>query len=151
MSVSYDMFVSAFIAKITEYNLPAMDIVPRTETVDNYMHSAMSNSNFKKVCQYPFSINKDNQDRVFNVDIPDDILIEIIDIVSEGMIVQWLKPYMYSQELLENALNIKDFSVYSPANLLSRISDVHKDAQKNYLNMIREYSFNHGDLTDLHL
>lgn len=151
MSVSYDMFVSAFIAKITEYKLPAMDIVSRTETVDSYMHFAMSNSNFKKVCPYAFAVNSNNQDRVFNIDIPEDILMEITDIVSEGMIVQWLKPYMYSQELLENVLNIKDFSVYSPEKLLSRINTIYKDAQKNYLNMIREYSFNHGDLTDLHL
>jgi len=67
------------------------------------------------------------------------------------MVVQWLKPYVYKQELLENVLNTKDFSTYSPAELLLRVGNAYAKAQKDYLNMIREYSFNHGDLTDLHL
>lgn len=66
-------------------------------------------------------------------------------------LVQWMKPYTYHQESLENVLNTKDFSTYSPAELLLRISNAYTAARKEFTNMMREYSYNHGDLTDLHL
>lgn len=151
MSVPYELFTNAFLSKITEFDLLELDDDVRTEIIDGYMYIAMSNSNFKKVCKYDFSANKNEEERVFNVSVPDELIDEIADIVSEGMVVQWLKPYVYKQELLENAINTKDFTTYSPAELLNRIKDTYTKAQKDYLNMIREYSYNHGDLTDLHL
>ena len=89
--------------------------------------------------------------REFDVDIDAGDLDEIIDIVSEGMLVQWMKPYTYKQENLESVLNTRDFTTYSPSELLMRISDAYAAAKKDYTNMMREYSYNHGDLTDLHL
>ena len=53
--------------------------------------------------------------------------------------------------VLENVLNTKDFSTYSPAELLMRVGNAYAKVQKDYTNMIREYSYNHGDLSDLHL
>lgn len=151
MSVPYDVFAAAFLSKITEFDLLSLDDASRTEIVDGYMHKAVSNSNFKKVCGYNFSATKDDENRVFGLDIAEDTLDEIVDIVSEGMVVQWLKPYVYKQEILENVLNTKDFTTYSPAELLLRVGNTYAKAQKDYLSMIREYSYNHGDLTDLHL
>lgn len=151
MSVSYDVFAAAFLSKITEFDLLTLDDASRIEIVDKYMHTSISNSNFKKVCKLDFTTTKDDENRVFGIDIAEDILDEIVDIVSEGMVVQWLKPYVYKQELLENVLNTKDFTTYSPAELLLRVGNAYAKAQKDYLNMIREYSYNHGDLTDLHL
>lgn len=151
MSVPYDVFAAAFLSKITEFDLLSLDDASRTEIVDKYMHTAVSNSNFKKVSGLNFATTKDDENRVFDLEIPADKIDEIVDIVCEGMVVQWLKPYVYKQELLENVLNTKDFSTYSPAELLLRVGNAYAKAQKDYLNMIREYSFNHGDLTDLHL
>lgn len=151
MGISYDVFTGAFLAKITEFDLLTLDSSIRNSIIDGYMHTAMSNSNFKKVCTYNFAASKDDDGRVFNIEISEDVLDEIADIISEGMIVQWLKPYVYKQEILENVLNTKDFSVYSPAELLLRVGNTYAKAQKDFLNMIREYSYNHGDLTDLHI
>ena len=67
------------------------------------------------------------------------------------MIVQWLKPYVYRQELLENTLNTKDYTTYSPAELLHRVGEAYKKAQKDYVQAIREYSYNNGKLSELHL
>lgn len=151
MSISYDVFTHAFLSKITEYDLLSLDSDIATDIIDKYMHTSLSNSTFKKACGYNLSADKNDKERVFNCDIPQDVFDEIVDIVSEGMIVQWLKPYVYKQELLENAVNTKDFSVYSPAELLLRVGNTYAKVQKDYINMIREYSYNHGDLTDLHL
>lgn len=149
MGIPYDVFFSAFLNKITEYELVNLYESTRDKIVIGYMKRAISG--FKKNCKYDLTTTSDDEIMIFNVDIPSEDLDEIVDIVSEGMIVQWLKPYVYKQELLENAINTKDFSTYSPAELLMRVGNAYTKAQKDYKQMIREYSYNTGDLSDLHL
>lgn len=147
--VPYDLFTGAFLSKITEYEFSGMADFERTTTVDGYMKRAIAA--FKSICKYDLTTTADDNVREFNVEIEDEDLDEIVDIVSEGMLVQWMKPYVYHQDSLENILNTKDFSTYSPAELLLRIGNAHAAAKKDFTNMMREYSYNHGDLTDLHL
>ena len=149
MSISYDIFEGAFLSKISEFEFLSLPEDTATELIDGYLQRAVSA--FKKNCLYDLTAGKDDETRVFNVDIADEDLDEIVDIVSEGMLVQWLKPYVYKQENLENALSTRDYSVYSPAELLMRVGNAYAKAQKDYTQMIREYSYNHGDLTSLHL
>lgn len=151
MSVSYDVFTGAFLSKITEYDLLELDDDEKEEVVDGYMKRALSLSTFKKVCDIDFVGSANDSSRTFSVDVDDELLDEIVDIISEGMISQWLKPYVYKQENLENVLNTRDYSLYSPAELLLRIGNAYQKSQKDYIQLIREYSFNHGDLTVLHI
>lgn len=149
MSVPYDVFIGAFLQKVTEHDFAKMDAYDRDKIVDGYMKRAIAS--FRKICKYDLSTTADDITREFDVDIPAEDLDEIADIISEGMLVQWMKPYTYKQEGLESLLNTKDFTGYSPAELLMRIGEAHKTAMKNFMDMKREYSYNHGDLTDLHL
>lgn len=149
MSVPYDVFVGAFLSKITEYDFADMWQTDRDNIVDGYMKRAIAS--FRPICKYDLSTTANDMTRVFDVNIPDEDLDEIADIISEGMLVQWMKPYVYKQDGLESFLNTKDFSSYSPAELLKRVGDACRDAQGNFTNMKREYSYVHGDLTDLHL
>lgn len=148
MSVSYDVFAGAFLSKITEYTFMQLQEENRTAIVDGFLKRAVPK--FAKVCRRNLT-ECDDSARVFLADIPADELDEIVDIVSEGMLEQWMKPYVYRQENLENILNSRDFTTYSPAELLLRVGNAHAKVQRDYTNMIREYSYNHGDLSDLHL
>lgn len=149
MSVPYDLFTEAFLSKISEFDFIQLKEENRTAIVDGYMKRAIAA--FRKNCKYDFQTTGDNMMREFTVDVLDEDIDELADIISEGMVVQWLKPYVYKQENLENALNTKDYVTYSPAELLMRIGNAYNKAQKDYTQMIREYSFNHGNLSDLHL
>lgn len=149
MGVPYDVFAGAFLAKISEYSFLSLAEEDRTEIVDGFMKRALSA--FRKNCKYDLFTTGNDTTRTFSVDIPEADLTEIADIVSEGMVSQWLKPYVNKQENLENVLNTKDFTTYSPAELLMRVGNAYAKAQKDYTSMIREYSYNHGDLSDLHL
>ena len=128
MSVSYDVFIGSFLEKITERDLLSLEKSQRDSIVTGYMKRAISG--FKKICQYDLSTTSDDETREFDVDIPEEDLIEISDIISEGMIVQWLKPYVYRQELLENAIDTQDFTTYSPAELLLRVGNAYADAKR---------------------
>ena len=148
MSVSYDVFTGAFLNKITEYTFIQLSEDDRTSIVDGFLKRTIPR--FAKVCKYDLS-ECDDENRMFVVDIPAEELDEIVDIISEGMLEQWMKPYVYRQENLENVLNSRDFTTYSPAELLLRISNAYAKVQKDYTQLIREYSYSHGDLSDLHL
>ena len=103
MSVPYNVFTSAFLDKISEYDLLELYEEDRNKIVGGYMKRAISA--FKKNCRYDLTNAYDDNAMAFNIDIDDNDIDEIVDIVSEGMLVQWLKPYVYKQELLENVLN----------------------------------------------
>lgn len=147
MSVSYDVFTGAFLAKVTEYDFP-IGSFERNEMVDGYMKRAIAE--FKKICKYDLTSTADDIVREFHVEIAKEDMDELANIISEGMLAQWMKPYVYKQENLENVLNTRDFTSYSPAELLLRIKDTYSMVQRGFTNMMREYSYNHGDLTDLH-
>ena len=149
MSVPYDVFTGAFLSKVTEFDFANMDDLERSNLIDGYMKRAISS--FKKICKYDFSSTGNDTTRAFDIDVPEEDIDELADIISEGMLVQWMKPFTYKQENLESVLNTRDFTTYSPAELLMRIGNAYAAARKDFTNMMREYSYNHGDLTDLHL
>lgn len=148
MSVSYDIFTSYFLDKVEEYKFIKLPEENRIQTVDGYMKRACSQ--FKRICKYDIVTGDDNV-REFSADIPAEDINEIADIISEGMLVQWMKPYVYKQENYENMLNTTDYSGYSPAELLNRITVAYKMCKKDFSNMMKEYSYNHGDLSELHI
>ena len=148
MGVSYDVFTNAFLGKVTEYDFIPLDQYDRNSIVDGYMKRACAQ--FSRLCEYDL-LDRDDNIREFAADIPEEDIDEIADIISEGMLVQWMKTYFYRSENLENVLNTADYSAYSPAELLYRITEAYNTAKRDFSNMMKEYSYNHGDLSDLHL
>lgn len=148
MSVSYDIFTEHFLDKVKEYDFIKLDEFDRTRVVDGYMKRACAQ--FNKICKYDI-VTGDDIVRELEADIDEADINEIADIISEGMLVQWMKPYMYKQENYENMINTTDYSGYSPAELLYRITSAYKMCKRDFSNMMKDYSYNHGDLSDLHI
>ena len=149
MGIPYDAFTCAFLNKISEFEMLEFDDRTRDIVIDGYRRRAVTE--FRKICKVDLFTTADDRNRCYNVDVGDEDLDEIVNIVSEGLVVQWLKPYVYQQELLQNVMNTRDYTMYSPAELLLRVGNAYAKAQRDYTQMIREYSYNHGDLSDLHL
>lgn len=149
MTVSYDIFTEAFLSKVTEYRFPNFTETNRQALVDGYMKRACAK--FGEVCKYNI-MDGDDDTRTFELgDISAGELAEIADIVSEGMLVQWMKPYVFMQKNLEMILVTSDHSVHSQAELLNRITGLYTLCNENYVNMVREYSYRHGNLAELHV
>jgi len=149
VSVPYDIFVNSFLSKVTEYEYMHLDREYAVDIIDGFMKRALQA--FRKNCKYDFFSTADDAARMFTLDIPADDLEEIVNIVSDGMIAQWMKPYVNKTTLLRNVLNTRDFTTYSPAELLLRVGNAYEKAQKEFIQGIREYSYNHGKLTELHI
>lgn len=149
MSVQYDTFVNSFLSKVTEFDFLQIDREYAVDIIDGFMKRALLA--FRKNCLYDFYTTADDSSRSFDIDVPQDDLDEIVNIVSDGMIAQWMKPYLNRTALLRNVLNTRDFTTYSPAELLLRVGNAYKAAQDEFTYGIREYSFNHGNLKELHI
>lgn len=148
MNIPYDVIDEAFLNKVTEFEFLSLPTESRVCIIDGYR--ARAASAFKRNCKYDLS-KVSEETRSFTDNFSNEDIDEIVDIISEGMLIQWMKPYVYKQELLENTLNTRDFQTYSPGELLKRVCSAYHDLKKDYTQMIREYSYNHGDLRGLHL
>lgn len=142
MATQYSDIYNSFLGKITDYDLPKFDDTDRKEILYGYMKSACVN--FNKACKVNL-YDRDETLLQFNVNLDD----EIIDIISELMIVEWLKPKILSTENLKNCLSTKDFSLFSPANLLKEIRETFTLCKNNTRSLINNYSFSHADFTEL--
>ena len=89
MSVPYDRFTEAFLSKITEFDFVNLYDFERNGLIDGYMKRAIAA--FKKICKYDLASTGDDNIREFDIDIPEEDLEEIVEIVSEGMLVQWIR------------------------------------------------------------
>ena len=141
----YKAFIDTFLDKISDYKLLNYDDYLVDELAVGYMKRVCTK--FDKICQADLSQQDDNEYAFLSDEIDD----EIIDIVTDGMVVEWLRQYVNNSDNLENILNTKDFTRYSSKNLLAELKSLYQDEQKAFTNSMREYSYNHGDLSNLHL
>lgn len=118
MTVSYDLFTEAFLDKITEYDFVYLDWEDKQAIVDGYMKRACSS--FSELCKQDI-VNGDDENRVFTFKDSTTAgeIEEIIDIVTDGMLVQWLRPHLYNQENLRNQLNTLLCSVLQKYSIIN--------------------------------
>lgn len=146
MVVSYDRIFSDFLQKITEYKFLSLPQSTRNAIVDGYMKHAINQ--FSTVCREPIEAFDDEEETVTMQNGIDEY--EFIDIISDGMVFYWFKQFMFAEENLKNQLNTADFSTYSPAELLKQVKLAYDQCKRDFTARLRKYSYDHGDLTELH-
>lgn len=141
---SYDEVFVNFKDKITDPDLLLFSNDLQVEMLISYMNKAISKCN--RIVKPTVDLSmRDDTILEFQVYIPDDVM----DILTEWMTVFWLEPYLNNMENLKNALSTKDFSVFSPANLLEKISDRYTSARKYARSVMNEYSYIIADMKEL--
>ena len=144
MATPYSEIYEAFIYKVKAYGLLMLLDEDREDILFVYM-KAVCKRIAKKVKNYVDLLKFDDELKEFKNEIDYDL----IDIIAECMITEWLRPQMYSDELLESRLNTKDFTEYSPAKLIEQIRYVYEMSKKESLVAINNYTFSHGDIAEL--
>lgn len=144
MATPYSKVYEAFIFKVKAYDLLMLLEEDREDILYIYMVSVCKKV-AKTVKPYVDLLDSNKEAKEFNKDIDEDI----IDIIAECMITEWLKPQMYSDELLESRLNTKDFTEYSPAKLIEQMRYVYEMSKKESKVAINNYTFSHGDIAEL--
>ena len=142
-NTSYETVFAEFKDKITDPDLITFAEELQTEILIAYMKKAISKC--KRVVKTVDLANRDDELMEFGVEISD----EVMDIITEWMTVFWLEPFVNNIENLRNNLSTKDFSVFSPANLLEKIGDRYDICYKRARSITNEYSYIIADMKEL--
>lgn len=128
---SFETIYEDFLLKIDDIELANYDDDLADETLMGYLRQAIKSFHY---CNQDLTF--DEYSGSFNVELTP---LEI-DIISEFMVVKWLKPKLDNLENLRNALNTSDHSFYSPANLLKQVETRYKKSVREAKSLMNEYT-----------
>ena len=143
-NTKYETVFAEFKDKITDPDLILFSEDLQTESLISYMNKAISRCKREVKKTVDLTI-RDDEIMEFGSEVPD----EVIDIITEWMTVFWLEQYVNNSENLQNSLSTKDFSFFSPANLLEKIGNRYDIARKYSKGKTNEYSFIISDMKEL--
>lgn len=131
----YDRAVFRF----SDYSFLGASDENKDALLEKYLLSAITD--FQHVCSVDLT-DYDIQNKRFNIDLD----AEIIDILSWGIAYYWINGKTLNSELLRNAIHSKDYTSYSPANLLKEIQELRNTTEREFKGRIRSYSYVHGNI-----
>jgi len=137
---AYTTIYNSFLDKVNDYDLADMTAELAQTSMRGWLNQAVVR--FLESCKKDLTQTEEGG-------FTEDLDLMEIDILTEGMVEAWLKPYRNNLDLLRNALSTKDFTTFSPANLLDKVNDTYSMAHANFLSRIKEYSFIRNDVGDL--
>lgn len=142
MATPYDAVLSKFLNKITDFDLGELTESRVKEILLGYMFSACSKFH---TCLVDLS-DRDEEGEQFNETLTE----EITEIITEGMIVEWLKPKVMHTDNLSNFLNSRDLSVAaSPRNVLNEIRTTLEESRAEFRRLVMEYSYTNSNASDV--
>ncbi len=137
---AYTTIYNSFLDKVNDYDLADMTAELAQTSMRGWLSQAVVR--FLESCKKDLTQTEEGG-------FTEDLDLMEIDILTEGMVEAWLKPIRNNLDLLRNALSTKDFTTFSPANLLDKVNDTYSMAHANFLSRIKEYSFIRNDVGDL--
>ncbi len=138
MGTSYSEVIDVFMRMILEHKLTVLTESERDGWAESLMFIACSK--FNKTCRKDLAL-RDEENKCFEKELDD----KEIDILCNYMIYEWLKPYIYSSELLRERLSTRDYSEHSPANLIDKINTVFDNARKQARLLAVDYTYSNRD------
>ena len=134
MATPYSEIHNVFLNKITDYDILKYLDTEREDLLNHYLLSACTK--FKRVCKIDLT-DRDDTLKQFNQDLDEDI----IEILATGEVYYWLNPKVLNSENLKNALNTKDFSLFSPTPLLKELQALRDSIYREFRQNIINYSY----------
>lgn len=142
MPTSFDEIYKRFLAKIADYEMFEYD----NSTLESYLEDLLilAIDDFSELCKQDLN-ETDYENKSFGTVLTN----REKEILSLGMIVHWIRPKVYNSDMLRNVLNTKDYSVYSPANLLEKMTDLLEKTETELDQKMKMYSYRNEDMASL--
>lgn len=128
--------------RISEYDFYKMDDSIKEAVFERYL--ASSRVDFQPHCEVNLS-DIDTESKEFKVELSE----EIQEILALGVAFYWLSAKTIRSDLFKNKMYSKDYTTFSPANLLKEIQTLRQEVKKEYYSKINEYGYRHSNLEDL--
>lgn len=131
-----------FLLRINQYSFYDNAIEDREKILNFYLKQACSR--FNPYCKEDL-YDYDDDLECFNIELSN----EIIYLLVENMAVVWLKTQRDNEENTKNMLGTADYTVFSPANLLTSLRKAYSEADKEVSKLMNDYSMRDLDTKKL--
>ncbi len=128
------------IFKFTDYSFLDTITEFKEALLQQYLLAAIAD--FQHMCTAVDLTDYDLENKQFSVELDS----EIIEILSWGIAYYWISARALNSELLRNKIHNKDYTSYSPANLLKEVQSLRSTIEQEFKGRMRTYSFRHGDI-----
>lgn len=142
MGTQYSQVYERALFRFRDYSLPALDEADANNILKVYLNSAVSD--FGGICKESLVASQEESDS-FEEELSD----EVQEILALGISFYWLSSQVLNEDLLKNSLSTKDYTYFSPANLLRESSSLRESIRKEYRDKMNLYTYRHGDISSL--
>lgn len=139
----FETLYKRFLLRVEQYSFYDKEINVRELILRSYLDQACYR--FEPYCKDVNLFDIDEENQRFNSELSP----QVIYILVENMAVVWLKTQRDSEENTKNMLSEKDYSVFSPANLLTSLRKAYTEADKEIIGIMNDYSLDDLDTKKL--
>lgn len=139
----FETLYKRFLLRVEQYSFYDKEIDVRELILRSYLDQACYR--FVPYCKDVNLFDIDEENQRFNSELSP----QVIYILVENMAVVWLKTQRDSEENTKNMLSEKDYSVFSPANLLTSLRKAYTEADKEIIGIMNDYSLDDLDTKKL--
>lgn len=140
MPTSFSTIYERAIFKFTDYSFLGAEADFKDALLQKYLLAAVAD--FQHMCNTVDLTDYDLELAQFNNELDN----EIIEILSWGIAYYWISAKALNSKLLKNIIHNKDYTSYSPANLLKEIQTLRETIEQEFKGRAKTYSFRHGDI-----
>lgn len=146
MTSEYSSIFSRFLMRVEDYKIANLDENTANEILIGYLRNTASDSFVRKL--FTTFIMDDNTEEIEWVlanpqeDLADTDFVE--DILSEGMIVQWVQPRYHSTLLTSQFFSNKEQNFYSQANHMAELKAMYDTARNDIRKKIRDRGYQYA-------
>lgn len=136
-SLSYDEIFSKFLDRVTDYDISSYEDEVIEEIFLGYLKSVISQPYIRQIFS---NIKLNNYDRVIEFDskVSDYADEFVLEVLSRGMVVQWLEPQVKSKVNIAQMFGGKEQNWYSQAQHLSQLKDMLETEKIELRKLIRD-------------
>ena len=142
MGTRYEEVYERYRGQVRNYEFLDYDAVTREAMQLDLLKMAISD--FEDVCKQDLNDREDDL-LEFNITLTN----REKDILALGMIVHFVRQYVYNTDALQNGLSTKDFTLFSHANLLEKMTTLLTTTERQQMKEINLYSFRNGEISSL--
>ena len=122
MNTELEEIYGMFLSSITDYSIPLMSNDDFEEEMLVLLKKSIARFRFKK------DIAIDELMGEFTRELTD----EEKNILALGMVSEWVKPKIYSVEVMKMKMNSKDYQLFSEANHIDKLRNIKKEADAEF-------------------
>lgn len=139
MGTPFTTIYAAAVFRFTDPRLVELFDEYKEEILCQYLYSACAD--FVDICAYDLT-DIDTATQSFNARLDN----KCIEILAAGVAFYWLSAQTLDERLLKNKMSTKDYTFFSPANLLASMTELRSQVEHAYRMAIINYSYEIGDI-----